>query len=271
LEYNAGVHAKSRPSLGQHFLASAGYRRRIVQALPLRADDLVVEIGPGRGAMTGLLAERAARVVAIEVDRGLAESLGETLKGKTGVEIVHADILATDLAAICGRHGRDQCFVFGNLPYYITSPIIHHVFQYASSIRAMAFLVQREVAERITARPGSRFYGYLSVLVSLHAEPRVVLRVPPGAFSPPPKVQSVLVSFSMRRKFREWSPDQGARLLEFVKLCFGHKRKNLLNNLASTYGRDSVAEALSALGVSLTSRAEELGIEQFAEFERRLL
>ncbi len=259
-----------RPKLGQHFLTSEGYRQRIVESLPLRPDDLVLEIGPGLGAMTELLARRARRVVAIELDGALAQLLEEKLRDNAKVEIVQGDILTADLSALSRRIGFERCVVFGNLPYYITSPIIHHLLEQASSIRAMALLVQREVADRLTAQPGSRDYGYLTVLAQLHADPQIVLKVPPGAFSPPPKVQSALVNFTMRPKFPEWSAPERQRFLDFVKSCFAQKRKNLLNNLAREYRREKVMTALTNLRVPPFTRAEEMPIEQLAELCRLL-
>ena len=143
-----------RPKLGQHFLTSENYRQRIVASLPLGADDLVLEIGPGRGAMTELLAARARRVIAVELDVALAKQLAENLRDNAKIEIVRGDILTADLSALCRRNGFERCVVFGNLPYYITSPILHHLFDQADSIHSMSLLVQREVAERLTARPG---------------------------------------------------------------------------------------------------------------------
>jgi 16S rRNA (adenine1518-N6/adenine1519-N6)-dimethyltransferase len=135
----------------------------------------------------------------------------------------------------------------------------------------MSLLVQREVAERLAAQPGSRDYGYLTVLAQLHAEPRIVLKVPPGAFSPPPKVQSALVDFTMRPKFPAWSAPERARFLEFVKLCFAQKRKNLLNNLAREYGRERVMTALTNLRIRPSTRAEAMPVEQLAKVWRFLL
>jgi 16S rRNA (adenine1518-N6/adenine1519-N6)-dimethyltransferase len=264
------VTAGRRPKLGQHFLASEGYRRRIATALPLRADDLIIEVGPGRGAMTGILAERAGHLVAIELDARLAAELKEKYKGKKRIEIVERDILATDIAAICRERRAENCFVFGNLPYYITSPIIHHLVDAAGVIHGMALLVQREVAERITARPGSRDYGYLSVLVQLQSNPRITMRVPPGAFSPPPKVHSALVEFVMSPKFPKWKAPERAGFLEFVQLCFAKKRKNLMNNLGQTFGKERVRAALDAMRLSASARAEELTIEQFAALREEL-
>jgi 16S rRNA (adenine1518-N6/adenine1519-N6)-dimethyltransferase len=259
-----------RPKLGQHFLSSAAYRRRIVEALDLRGDDLLIEIGPGRGAMTELLAERVRQVVAVELDASLAEVLQRQFIGKN-IEILAGDILKTDLADLTRRYRTERSFVFGNLPYYITSPIVHHLMEFASAIRGMALLVQREVAERLTARPGTRAYGYLSVLTQLHSEPRVAFVVPAGAFSPPPKVQSALVEFRMRRKFQEWAQEDRARFLEFVKRCFAQKRKNLLNNLSVTFGRTRVLAALDRNRLTPSARAEELSVEQLAALWRALV
>ena len=171
-----------RPKLGQHFLVDERYRCRIVDALPLRREDLVVEIGPGRGAMTGLLAARTARLVAIEIDTSLVDELRQEWRQDRHVEVVNGDILTTDLAQLCRERGFQSCFIFGNVPYYITSPIVHHLFSLRSVIRATALVVQREVAERLTASPGTREYGYLSVLTQLYSRPRIAFRVPAGVF-----------------------------------------------------------------------------------------
>jgi 16S rRNA (adenine1518-N6/adenine1519-N6)-dimethyltransferase len=261
---------RSPPKLGQHFLADAGYRRRIAQALPLRPDDLVIEIGAGRGAMTTLLAERGRRVVAIELDRELANHLLQKFKGDARIEVLAVDILATDLGEICRRLESAKCTVFGNLPYYITSPIIHHLFAAEEWLRGMTLLVQREVAERLTAGPGTRAYGYLSVLAQLHSQPRLLFSVPPGAFSPPPKVHSALVDFRMKTKLPGFNSRDRAEFLDFVKRCFSQKRKNLLNNLSGDYTRARVERELASLGMSPKLRAEQLTLEQFAALFARL-
>ncbi len=260
-----------RPKLGQHFLVDAGYRQRIAAALDLRPEDLVVEIGPGRGAMTQLLAERARRVVTIELDRALAEQLQHRLTAGSRIEVVQADILTVDLAGLCRRHGTERCFVFGNLPYYITSPIIHRLFTFRDCIRAVALLAQREVAERLGAAPGTRDYGYLSVLTQLFWYPRIVLRVPPGAFSPPPKVQSALVEFRMREASGgEPLLPRGevGRFLQFVKQCFEQKRKNILNNLGGLYSRARVELELNRLSLAHSVRAEQLTLEELVRLYR---
>jgi 16S rRNA (adenine1518-N6/adenine1519-N6)-dimethyltransferase len=264
---------KIRPKLGQHFLVDASYRRRIAAALDLQPDDLVVEIGPGRGAMTELLAERAGRIVAIELDKALAEQLQRKLAAEPRIEVLQADFLTVDLAELCFRHGVQRCFVFGNVPYYITSPIIHLLFTFRDCIRAMALLVQHEVAERLVATPGTRDYGYLSVLTQLLSYPRIVTGVPAGAFSPPPKVRSVLVEFRMRELAGAGSllPQQEAdRFLQFVKRCFEQKRKNLLNNLAELYSRARLELELNRLSLAPSLRAEQLPLEDLIRLYRGL-
>ncbi len=257
-----------RPKLGQHFLHDRRFQQRIVAALTVGQDDLVCEIGAGRGAMTELLAARAGQVVALEIDPNLIQIVRQKVAEVPNIAVLEADILATGLADLCRRYGRESCFVFGNLPYYITSPILHHLLDEAAWIKGMGFVVQREVAERLTALPGSRSYGYLTVLTDLATRPRLEFGIPPGAFSPSPKVDSALVTFEMRSG-RLPAEDRKA-LLEFVKLCFAHKRKNLLNNLQSVYARRRVEAELAALQWPPTIRAEQLPFQQFAELHVRL-
>lgn len=259
-----------RPKLGQHFLQDPRYRKRILDELRLRADDLVIEIGPGRGAMTGRLAEVVRKVVAIEIDSSLARRLQEEFAKESRVAILHADVLSVDFAELCRQQGVSQCLVFGNLPYYITSPILYHLFACRDCIRAMGLLVQHEVAERLAAEPGTRDYGYLTVCTQLHFQPRIVLTVPPGAFSPPPKVHSALVVFQVRTRFPNWAREEYEEFLEFVKRCFAQKRKTLVNNLAGSFSRDRVARALADAGKPTNLRAEQLSVEELAAVFERL-
>jgi 16S rRNA (adenine1518-N6/adenine1519-N6)-dimethyltransferase len=260
----------ARPKLGQHFLRDRRVQQHIVASLAIRPNDLVFEIGAGRGAMTELLAARAQHVVALEVDRQLARLLREKFSNKLGIEVLEADILQSDLANLCRRCQQEQCFVFGNLPYYITSPILHHLLDSAVWIHGMGVVVQREVAERLCASPGSRSYGYLTVLTQLGTNPRLEFGIPPGAFSPLPKVDSALVTFEMKPERIHLPAEERKALLEFVKLCFAHKRKNLLNNLAPVYARPRVETELATLGLAPTARAEQLTLEQFEELLARL-
>jgi 16S rRNA (adenine1518-N6/adenine1519-N6)-dimethyltransferase len=258
------------PKLGQHFLHDPRYRARILEALPLEAGDLVFEIGPGRGAMTALLAERVRKVIAIEIDRALAQGLQEDFREESRVEIILADVLHVDFAALCRQEGIAQGFVFGNLPYYITSPILHHLFAQRDSIRAMGLLMQREVAARLTAVPETRDYGYLTIATQIYSQPQIALAVPPGAFSPAPKVQSALVTFRMKAKFDRWPQATCEKFLEFVKRCFAQKRKNLLNNLGGIYPRSRIMQAFEEVDKPASLRAEQLSLEELAGVFERL-
>lgn len=253
-----------RPKWGQHFLKNEAICRRIADSLSLQPDELVVEIGAGRGAMTELVAARAGRLIAVEIDPDLAAALRAQFSGWPQVEVLRADILGIRLAALLERHGVRRCYVFGNLPYYITSPILHHLLDSRASIRQMSLLMQREVAERVTATPGSRAYGYLTVRVQLDAEPRAALAVPPGAFSPVPEVHSTLVNFTVRPRFPLWKT-QTHEFLQFAQLCFRQKRKNVLNNLAPKYPRRAIQRALQGQHIKQDVRAEQLGIEELAK------
>jgi 16S rRNA (adenine1518-N6/adenine1519-N6)-dimethyltransferase len=252
-----------RPKLGQHFLTSDRYRLRVAQALPIRASDFVIEVGAGRGAMTGLIAERAGQVVAVELDASLAEHLNVQFSANKRIEIVRGDVLELNIADVCHRHDAGRAFIFGNLPYYITSPILHHLFQFEEYLSSMALVMQRDVALRIAAEPGSRDYGYLSVLAQTYARPRLLFSIPPGAFTPPPAVFSALVTFDMGGM--PLASDDRRAFLEFVKLGFRQKRKKLSNNLARYYPLDRVREALRGLGLSENLRAEELAADKLAD------
>src|SRR5262249_30281979 len=158
----------------------------------------------------------------IELDRELAASLSRRFGPEKRIEVVSGDILETDLADLCRRSGVERCFVFGNVPYYITSPILRHLFDSYRSVRGMALVLQREVAGRLVAVPGTRAYGYLSVLARTYSEPRLRLGIPPRAFSPPPEVDSALVDFRLGAKFPDRSPSAELAFLGFVKRCFTH-------------------------------------------------
>jgi 16S rRNA (adenine1518-N6/adenine1519-N6)-dimethyltransferase len=236
--------------LGQHFLIKGSILERIAAAACPHPEPLVVEIGPGRGALTQKLLTRAARVIAVELDPYLADYL----RSRYSAEVVHADVLSTDLA----QWGRPV--IAGNLPYYITSPIIEKVLR-LDFIRAV-FLVQKEVADRLAAAPGSRDYGFLTVQTAVFSHARKLFEVKPSAFHPPPKVDSAVVLLEPRPPV---VADSEA-FLRFAGLCFRHKRKTIRNNLAETYGKDLVDAWPEA-----SSRAEQLSLEQLLDLYSRTL
>lgn len=265
--------------LGQNFLADANWRSRIASLLGARAGDTFVEIGAGHGEMTELLALCGARVTAIELDRNLAAQLRRRAVGWPGVQIVETDVLNVDLAKLAGVSHFN---VYGNIPYYITSPILHRIFNvsvnHPGALGSAHLVMQLEVAERITAHPGRREYGYLSAATQFHSKPEILLKIPPGAFRPRPKVTSALVRLSF--------PGEGANLvianvdafLTFVQGCFAQKRKTLANNLRAmrvvpTSGKAraagaaqvrALAETMNQAGIDAAARAEQLTLTQFA-------
>ncbi len=267
-----------RPKLGQNFLADANAAARIVEALGDFSSATVLEIGPGRGALTGLLADRAGRVVAIEVDRVLAAQLGMQLAKRKNVEVIEGDILAIDLSTLIALQPGDlvprlaapsKALVVGNLPYYITSPILMRLFRFAGLIERMVITVQREVAARIAARPGSREYGVLSAVTQLYARVEKLFTLPPGAFSPAPKVHSTVLRLTVQPRAQALDVPAD-EFVEFLKLCFAQKRKTLANNLKAAYGKEAVRGALAAAGVRRDARAEALTLEQTAKAFRAL-
>jgi 16S rRNA (adenine1518-N6/adenine1519-N6)-dimethyltransferase len=244
-----------RQRLGQHFLASRAILERLAAAACPEPAGTVVEIGAGRGALTEKLLERARRVVAIERDSALAEFLRRRFSSEPRLEVVEGDVLETDLAAFVPEA------VAGNLPYFIASAIVDRAVR-AAPPRAV-FLVQKEVARRLCASPGDPDYGFLTVRTRARAEARLLFEVKPGAFRPPPKVDSAVVALQPRRL-----PPPAADLesfLLFVGRCFRHKRKTIRNNLAGFYAANRV-EAWPEAGL----RAETLSLERLAEMYSRL-
>ncbi len=245
-----------RPKLGQHFLIQGSVLECIAEAVCAPGEPLVIEIGPGRGALTERLLRRAPRVVAIEVDPFLA---GHLRRKFPSLELVEADVLRTDLAQ------WGPAALAGNLPYYITSPILERVIAARSVVKRAVFLVQKEVADRMAAQPCSRDYGYLTVVLRLFFEIEVLRVVKPSAFHPPPKVDSAVVRLEPRDRSAELGITDPAAFLALVGLAFHHKRKTLRNNLAPRFGvaADTLPEA--------RLRAEQLTLETFATLYHRLL
>jgi 16S rRNA (adenine1518-N6/adenine1519-N6)-dimethyltransferase len=246
----------ARQRLGQHFLIKGSILERIAKAACPERAPLVVEIGPGRGALTERLLQRAERVVAIELDLSLVDHLQRKFAAEPRLEVIHADALDIDLA----QWGVAP--VAGNLPYYAATPIIERTVRRRAS-RAV-FLIQKEVAERLAAAPGNREYGFLSVATQLFANVRVLFEVKPGAFRPPPKVDSAVVLLEPRAEAP--AADEAEGFLKFVGQCFHQKRKTIRNNLADLYGKDFVASWPEA-GL----RAEQIGIDGFKAMYERVI
>jgi len=245
--------------LGQHFLVRESILARIAAAACPQPCELAIEIGPGKGALTRHLLKRAARVVAIEVDPHLIHYLKQKFRDENRLHIVDGDVLKTDL----GQWG--PAVIAGNLPYYITSPILERVFALGPAWQRAVFLVQKEVAARLISPPGLRTYGYLTVQTNLFAYPELLFPVSPLAFQPPPKVESAVVRLTPRDPATEFGVARASCFLKFVSYCFQQKRKMLRNNLAPVYGKEQVDSLPEA-----KQRAEQLSIPQLAAIYRWL-
>lgn len=268
-----------KPRLGQHFLASDSAALGIVEALGDLSRSTVLEIGPGRGVLTSLLARRARRLIAIELDRVLAAQLRMQFTLSPNIEIIEGDVLAIDFSTLFGPkpgasrpglvHTPEPVHVVGNLPYYITSDILLHLFAYRQCFDIIVIMVQKEVADRLAANPGTRDYGLLSATAQLYAKVEKLFTMPPGAFVPAPKVHSSVVRLVMSPRLDSLQvPEED--FIRFLRLSFGQKRKTLWNNLKTEYSEKSLRAALAEAGVKPTVRAEALPLEKKAAIFRAL-
>jgi 16S rRNA (adenine1518-N6/adenine1519-N6)-dimethyltransferase len=258
--------AKSR--LGQNFLHDANAIQRIVAALGDCSARTVVEIGPGKGAITRALAGCTRHVLAIELDAELAGRLRSELSPER-VSIVNLDVLRFDFAATAAQTG-ERLIVVGNLPYYITSPILLKLAASHTALDRAVLMVQREVADRVAAAPGSRDYGFLSVTTQLYGFVEPLFNLPPGAFSPPPEVHSTVLRWRFAPRFTALGVDQD-QFLAFLRKAFAQKRKTLANNLrAAGLPSAQVAEALSAAGIDQKARSEALPVESLASLWKQI-
>jgi 16S rRNA (adenine1518-N6/adenine1519-N6)-dimethyltransferase len=252
----------SKPKLGQNFLRDPQAIERIAAALGDLAGETVIEIGPGQGAITRALAARAQQVVAVELDRDLAAYLRGQFPAER-VRIVEADVLRFDFAAAAAQAGK-RLPVAGNLPYYITSPILMKLAQSHAALDRAVLMVQRELADRIVAGPGSRDYGVLSVAVQMYGPVEPLFTLPPRAFSPPPDVHSTVFRWRFAPRFAELGVEE-AGFLRFVREAFAQKRKTLVNNLrAAGYAQAAIYDAIARASVPAQARAEALSLGEFA-------
>ena len=264
---------RSKPKLGQHFLVDQSVATRIVDALGEISTATVLEIGPGRGVLTSVLAQRARRLIAIEVDRVLSAQLRMNFALAQNVEIIEGDILAVDFHTIfglkpgLGRPGLDikpePARVVGNLPYFLTSDILLRLFSFRQYFDTMVLMVQREVADRIAARPGGSEYGLLSATAQLYTKVEKLFTVPPGAFAPPPQVHSAVIRLTPDSRLERLGVDE-KEFIRFLKLSFGQKRKTLWNNLKLDYDPARLRAALEKTGIKPNVRAETLTLEKNA-------
>ena len=270
--------AKRKPKLGQHFLADEDAALQIVDALGDVSHRTVFEIGPGHGVLTSLIAKRARRLIAVELDRVLAAQLRMHFSQANNVEIIEGDVLAIDFDTVFGpRPGTtrtdgqpaERVTVAGNIPYYITSEILLRLFANRNYVESMVIMVQEEVADRLAARPGGSEYGLLSATAQLYSSVEKLFTLPPSAFDPPPRVHSAVVRLMIEPRLEELRVPEG-KFIDFLKLSFAQKRKTLWNNLKPHFKPKELELALNAAGVKPNVRAEALSLEKTAAVFRAL-
>ncbi len=269
---------RAKKSLGQNFLNDRRVASQIIDSVSPSANDVIIEIGPGKGALTAMLCKRSGHLVAVEIDARLAEELHRSLKAEN-VTIITADALSLNWAelvkgsktkvdaSVRGEEDRGRVRIVANLPYYISTPIIEKLLSCADLLFDMTLMLQKEVADRIAAEPGGKEYGYLSVMVQYHCVATRLFEVSPSAFTPEPKVDSAVIRLRVREQRAVKVADE-RRFFSLVRACFAQRRKTILNNLkvaaaSQAFVRD-VQWALEAASVASQRRAETLSIAEFA-------
>jgi 16S rRNA (adenine1518-N6/adenine1519-N6)-dimethyltransferase len=277
---NAGGVSEKKPKLGQNFLVDREAMQKIVDALGDISQATVMEIGPGKGALTDFIAVRAGRLIAVELDRVFSAQLRMRYARMPNVEVIEADILKTDIATMVGKRPgplRDlrpsepiRARIVGNLPYYITSDILLKLFEAHRNIETIVIMVQLEVADRIAAKPGGSEYGLLSATAQLYGTVERLFKLPPEAFNPPPKVHSAVVRIKINPQFEALQVDESG-FFEYLKQSFGQKRKTLFNNLREQYDKEIVKQAMAKAKVAPDIRAEAVSLEKSAQIYRSLI
>ena len=259
---------------GQNFLIDTHVLEKIIGAAGVTKEDMVIEIGPGIGTMTQYLAESARKVVAVEIDRALIPILADTLQEYDNVTVLNEDILKVDIAKLVAEENDGKPVkVVANLPYYITTPIIMGLFESHVPLESITIMVQKEVADRMQAKPGTKDYGALSLAVQYYAEPEIVANVPPNCFMPRPNVGTAVIRLARHAKPPVEVKDE-AHMFRLIRASFNQRRKTLVNGLHNDGGlqltKEQVAEALEKMELSPTIRGEALTLSQFAELSNHL-
>ena len=259
---------------GQNFLIDLHVLEKILRAAQIDEEDVCVEIGPGIGSLTQVLAERAAQVIAVEIDGRLIPILQKTLEDYPNVRLIHQDFLKLDLKAQLAEWGIEKPIkVIANLPYYITTPIIMGLYESGIPLAGMTVMVQEEVARRIQAGPGSKDYGALSLAVQYYAEAEIAAFVPPNCFMPRPGVGSAVIQLTTHKEKPVQVQDE-KRFFALIRAAFGQRRKTLVNSVSNSqeldYEKEQVQEALRRLNISEQIRGEALTLAQFAALSNEL-
>lgn len=253
---------------GQNFLIDTSVLERIIRAADIGGEDCVLEIGPGIGTMTQYLAEHAGKVLAVEIDKALIPILEETLAAYDNVTIIQGDILKVDIGKLAEKyHAGKALKVVANLPYYITTPIIMGLFEKKVPLESITVMVQKEVAQRMQAEPGTKDYGALSLAVQYYAEPEIVANVPPNCFMPRPAVGSAVIKLNCFEKPTVEVKDERF-MFALIRAAFGQRRKMLINALSGAgelaLPKEKITEALTHLEIPETIRGERLSLADFA-------
>ena len=267
-------HFNFQKKFGQNFLIDTHVLDKIIRAAEITKDDFVLEIGPGIGTMTQYLAQAAREVVAVEIDKALIPILQDTLSGFPNAEVIHDDILKVDIAGLAKeRNGGRPIKVVANLPYYITTPIIMSLFESRVPLASVTVMVQKEVAERMQAGPGSKDYGALSLAVQYYAEPYIAANVPPNCFMPRPNVGSAVIRLT-RHEVSPVQVDNEKLMFQIIRASFNQRRKTLVNGLNNspeiTLTKEQITEAVESLGKGAGVRGEALTLEEFAGLANKI-
>ena len=259
---------------GQNFLIDTHVLDRIISASEITKDDFVLEIGPGIGTMTQYLCERAREVVAVEIDKNLIPILSDTLKNYSNVTVINEDILKLDICKLAEEKNQGKPIkIVANLPYYITTPIIMGLFESHVPIDSITIMVQKEVAERMQEKPGSKEYGALSLAVQYYAKPEIVANVPPNCFMPRPNVGSAVIRLTRHEKPPVEVEDEKL-MFRIIRASFNQRRKTLANGLNNSpeihLPKEVIQESIVSLGVPENIRGEALSLEQFAELSNEI-
>lgn len=259
---------------GQNFLIDSHILEKIIEAAEITKEDMVLEIGPGIGTMTQYLAEHAREVVAVEIDKTLIPILEDTLSAYDNVTVINEDILKVDIETLAReKNGNRPIKVVANLPYYITTPIIMGLFESHTPLASITIMVQKEVADRMQAGPGTKDYGALSLAVQYYAKPEIMMNVSPGCFIPKPNVGSAVIRLTRYEQNPVQVKDEDFLFL-LIRAAFGQRRKTLVNSLTNasflSLSKEEILHALSEMGVSETVRGEALTLEAFAKLSNLL-
>lgn len=266
------VHAQKK--YGQNFLIDTGVLEKIIRAAEITSQDCVLEIGPGIGTMTQCLAERAGKVIAVEIDQSLIPILEDTLSAYENVMVINADILKLDIhQLILEQNNGNPVKIVANLPYYITTPIIMALLEGHVPFSSLTVMVQKEVADRMQSGPGTKDYGALSLAVQYYAKPEIVAHVPPNCFLPRPKVGSAVIRLTKYERPPVEAADENF-LFAVIRASFNQRRKTLVNGLANAAGlglsKEKIAEAIACMGLEPAVRGESFTLEQFAKLANQL-